>query len=307
MSLLQKILGALAPPEPGKLSPIAEPNKYGAGDPLYFPENLRQGDGGESKRYPHFMKFSIYQFEEGGTIEAGRKIKSVPVKSIYLHIPDNLTQTQTHEYSVESITTALARYGLAGEIAGDLKEAATKLAEGGKISESLRGLAGEASTAELAGQIAEGLFGAGQGTTQLLNAIASNRTVNPRYESIYTGSRPREFTFDFKLAPQNKTEADSILNIVKSFRYFSAPERAAEFRYLLPPNPFTISFYFSNNGIENQALFKIKACVLQGVDVNYSTTGQFATFNDGMPVEMALQLRFTELQTLHKTDIEAGF
>lgn len=295
MSLLKSILGKLVPADPNtKVNPIAAPTKYKSGGSLYFPEKLSSPG---AKRYPHMMKFSVHNFESGGGLD-GRKINEAAILSIFLHIPDNLAQTMVHDYSLESVTAALARYGLAGGVVEDIKKV---INEGlGDGTQDLPGVT------EAAGEIIKAVGGGGAGTTELLNALYNNRTVNPKYEMLYKGTKPREFTFDFKLAPQSAKESESILNIIKAFRYYSAPAADAGFRYLIPPNPFKISFYFAEKNLNN-ALFNTTYCALQGVDVNYSTTGQFATFKDGMPVEIAIQLRFAELQALNKELISQGY
>jgi hypothetical protein len=57
----------------------------------------------------------------------------------------------------------------------------------------------------------------------------------------------------------------------------------------------------------NTKLPKIATCVLQGIDVNYGSAGQWTAFQDGMPVEIAMQLRFKEVEIMHKELIRNGF
>ncbi len=307
MSLLKSILNSLVPADPnGQVQPIAPENKYASGSPLYFPSNLEGGGG--AKRYPHIMKFMIHDFLPGTERAIGPA-----KKTIFLHIPDNLTQTLSHDYSTESLTEAFARYGLVGAGFSDTVDLITKLVSGGEIPtlESVTSALGQSpGTLEVAGRIAESQFGAGKGSTQLLLAMGAGRSINPRYEVIYTGTRPREFTFDFKLSPKNEKESKTIIDMIKTFKYYSLPEGDQTQRYVIPPNPFTIEFLFgagATAGQLNEALFKIGTATLEGVDVNYATAGQFATFKDGMPVEVAIQLRFKEIRALTKASIDSGY
>jgi hypothetical protein len=57
----------------------------------------------------------------------------------------------------------------------------------------------------------------------------------------------------------------------------------------------------------NPYLPRVSTCVLQGIDVNYSSAGQWTAFQDGMPVEISLQLRFKEVEILHKKLIDEGY
>lgn len=310
MSLFNKLLNALVPAQPNvDVSPIQPENKYATNTPLFFPSNLSDS-GSKSKRYPHFMKFTVREFKGGtteGDITQQKRVLTDTIKAtIFLHIPDNLAQTTSHEYNTESITAALANYGLLGEAAPKaLKDAIEAYKASGSIQDFLLTLA----SSEPGGRVAEQLFGAGKGTTELLLAYRKNEAVNPRYEVLYAGTRPREFTFDFKLSPKNQKEALAILDIIKSFRYWSAPD-VLDDRNVIPPNPFQVEFYFgagASAGTPNLALFKIDNCFLEGVDANYATAGQFATFKDGMPVEIALQLRFKEIQIITKKKIVDGY
>jgi hypothetical protein len=52
---------------------------------------------------------------------------------------------------------------------------------------------------------------------------------------------------------------------------------------------------------------RIAQCVLENIDVNYAAGGQYSTFVDGMPVEITMQLTFTETIILTKEDIDSGF
>jgi hypothetical protein len=57
----------------------------------------------------------------------------------------------------------------------------------------------------------------------------------------------------------------------------------------------------------NPNLPLISTCVLEGIDVNYGSAGQWTAFTDGMPVEISMQLRFKEVEILHKELIQQGY
>ena len=63
-------------------------------------------------------------------------------------------------------------------------------------------------------------------------------------------------------------------------------------RYFIVPAQFDIQFKFKQE--ENDFIAKISTCVLEAIDVNYAGAGQFASFTDGMPVDISMQLRFKE-------------
>jgi hypothetical protein len=149
-----------------------------------------------------------------------------------------------------------------------------------------------------------GVFG--EGIDKVLLASAGY-ALNPQNEILFEAIDNRTFQFDFKFSPRSQEEAKEVLDIIKAFRFHAAPELvggAGGGRYFVPPSEFDIGYYFREE--ENKALHKFSTCVLQGIDVNYSN-GSFATYDDGVPVEIAMTLRFMEVEILHKKLIEEGY
>jgi hypothetical protein len=90
------------------------------------------------------------------------------------------------------------------------------------------------------------------------------------------------------------------MRIVRKLKYHASPQFTEnQGRYIIPPSYFDITFKF--NSAENPFLPKISTCVLRGVDINYSGgLDQWATFDDGMPIQIQMVLRFVELEMMHK-------
>ena len=56
-------------------------------------------------------------------------------------------------------------------------------------------------------------------------------------------------------------------------------------------------------GKENHKfLNKFKQCVLQDISVNYTGEGTYATYDDGTPVSIIMDLSFKELEPIYDTD-----
>ena len=53
-------------------------------------------------------------------------------------------------------------------------------------------------------------------------------------------------------------------------------------------------------------LNKFKICALTNVGINYTGSGQYASYNDSMgtPVHMQLSLNFTELEPIYREDYD---
>jgi len=242
----------------------------------------------------------------GGTIvssiDLSRKTKRLK-STISMYMPDTINQQIIHEYGEISLTEALGMVGAIGQGAAGVASSLEGFVKTGKAD--LKG-AGAGSMAELAGTLAEksGVFGGGIKEALLFSA---GLALNPQVEILYQKTGHREFMFDFKMSARSEAEAAAIRKIIKEFKFHSAPEllKGSSGRFFIPPAEFDIKFFY--NGKENMNIHKISSCVLIGIDVNYAAAGQWTTFPDGMPVDISMQLRFKELELMHKGRIEEGY
>ena len=240
-------------------------------------------------------------------IDLSRKTKRIK-SSISLYMPDTVNQQIIHEFGEISMTEALGMVGAVGQglgaVGSSISDAVSRISQ----NQSLKGAGAPAGAAlaELGGTIAEasGVFGGGIKEALLFSAGVA---LNPQIEVLYQKTGHREFLFDFKMVPRNEAEAGVIRDIIKEFKFYSAPELLAgtSGRYFVPPAEFDIKFFY--NGAENRNIHRISTCALVGIDIDYAGAGQWTTFNDGMPVEIKMQLRFKELELMHKGRIEEGY
>ena len=236
------------------------------------------------------------------SIDLSRKTKRLK-STISMYMPDTINQQIIHEYGEISMTEALGMVGAIGQGAAGVGSTIEGFIKEGKGD--LKG-AGAGSMSELAGTLAEksGAFGGGIKEALLFSAGLAQ---NPQVEILYQKTGHREFMFDFKMSARSEAEAAAIRKIIKEFKFHSAPEllRGSSGRFFIPPAEFDIKFFY--NGKENTNIHKISSCVLVGIDVNYAAAGQWTTFSDGMPVDISMQLRFKELELMHKGRIEEGY
>ena len=59
--------------------------------------------------------------------------------------------------------------------------------------------------------------------------------------------------------------------------------------------------YRQGNG-EHKFLHKFKQCFLQNISVNYTADGTYATYDDGTPVSMIMDLTFKEIEPIYDID-----
>jgi len=238
-----------------------------------------------------------------GSIDLTRKTRRA-AGSIALYMPDTVQQTVVNDYDQVSLTQALGASGLILQAGGGLTQGVMDAAMSGDIS--FGQTTGSAAASELAGALAEKTGAFGQGITDVL-LFSAGYAQNPQVELLFKTIQNREFLFDFRFVPRNPKEAETIIKIIQTFRFFAAPEipTNGNGRYFIPPSEFDIEFMVGEK--LNTNLPKLATCVLQGIDVNYGSAGQWAAFEDGMPIEIAMQLRFKEVEIMHKELVRQGF
>jgi hypothetical protein len=235
------------------------------------------------------------------SIDVTRKTRRAAA-SIALYMPDTVNQTVVNDYDQVSLTQALGTAGLVAQAGG----AAIEAVKDQMFNKGVGQTTGSAAASEVGGVLAEKTGAFGQGITDVL-LFSAGYAQNPQVELLFKSIQNREFLFDFKFSPKNRKEADAILKIVQTFRFFAAPEipTLGGGRYFIPPSEFDIQFMVGQS--PNYNLPKISTCVLQGIDVNYGSAGQWAAFRDGMPVEISMQLRFKEVEIMHKELVRQGY
>jgi hypothetical protein len=214
------------------------------------------------------------------------------IGSIDLYMPETFVVNDRHDFDNISVTDAL---GLAGLVQ-------TGLQGNQEVLATERGLLALSRFNNIVGENLADIAIAGKGFA-----------INPLLQIVYQKTNNREFDYTFKFTPRSSTEAEQVLNIIKTLRYHSYPEYSREgkgSRYFVPPSEFEIEhWYRKSDGLvyRNESIPRIAQCVLSNISVNYGASGTYATFENGMPVEIDLILRFTETIALTKEDIQVGY
>lgn len=239
-------------------------------------------------------------------------------QTIRLYVPETSQQTLSNQYNAVSLTEAMGLYGLvmqnAGSVGTSLSDLVNRVSKDaseaiqdfnfGKLS----GIPGQImNTVTTTPGILEGLASFADPNLANLIVQKSGMAINPQMEILYESPRHREYVFRFKLTPRSQQESIEIAQIIRAFKFHSSPELSTTGggRYYIPPSIFEISYMFNKN--ENKALHKFLPCVLTSIDVNYVTTGQFATYSDGTPIETEMTLQFQEIDVITKELVEKGY
>ena len=70
------------------------------------------------------------------------------------------------------------------------------------------------------------------------------------------------------------------------------------------PSTFDIQYHYL--GKENESLNKISTCVLEQADVSYGGD-RFQAYEDGVPQQTKLSLKFKEMEMITKNRIKEGY
>jgi len=223
-------------------------------------------------------------------------------KAIALYMPDTLVQTYSHDYDAISIRDALGTLGLLQRGGTGAIDTVNKAVSGGGFEAFKKP---EPGVTEVLGTLAEQTGLVGGGFKDLI-LRSSGKAINPQIEMVYKQTRNRNFIFAFRFQPRNRQESTNIKNIIREFKRYAAPSLSGgdnqNGAYFTIPAQFDIQFMFRDK--ENPFIARISTCVLENIDVDYASSAPFATFEDGSPTEIGLQLRFTEVDTLTKEIFE---
>ena len=124
--------------------------------------------------------------------------------------------------------------------------------------------------------------------------------INPNLELLFQRPSLRPFTFQFKMSPRSKGEAEEILKIIRFFKQGMAPIREESRLFLKTPHTFKIRYI--QLGEESKFLNKFKECALLSCSIQYTPEGNYAPYEDGAMSSYQMSLQFKELEPVFNDD-----
>ena len=128
-----------------------------------------------------------------------------------------------------------------------------------------------------------------------LRELATATKTNPFRQTLFESIDYRTFNFKYRFFPKDQDESKTVFEIIKMFKKHMHPEISANKLFYIYPSEFEIVYMFKNT--ENNYFNKIGTCALTDMQVDYGGE-QFATFQDGSPVEINMSLTFREVELL---------
>ena len=261
------------------------------------PEKLPSG-----LRYPYstidntqdFLKFTIFKYKRSGVITRdSNSLKADLIGNIILPIPASLADSNNADWGQSNMNFMQA----AGvQLGSDMMEG--KMEDAGKgVNSMVAKLKGNPLVKQyFAAQAVNSI--AGNMSVDQVMARGSGQVLNPNMELLFKGPALRSFSYQFRFTPRFQKEAETIRTIIKAFKRNMAPESASGGANLKTPKVFEIQYL----GKAQDYLNRIKLCALKTCAVNYTADGTWATYNDGAPIAMTMDLSFTELTPVYSED-----
>ena len=145
---------------------------------------------------------------------------------------------------------------------------------------------------------------------QNLLSRTTGAIVNPNLEMLFNAPQLRNFGFTFLLSPRDADEADQVRKIIRFFKQGMSVKTTNSNVFLKAPNIFKIKYMtFNTDGTEilHPSINIIKTCALLSMDVQYTPSGTYMTYEDPYRTMTAYQLtmQFGELDPIYDSDYTA--
>ena len=222
-------------------------------------------------------------------IQKGSDIKTQ--YTVTLPIPNNITDSNSVSWGEDSINPLQAAgMNVIGNVAEDGVSAL-----GGAMNELINTVPSGAADQKKAIIAAIAAFGVGANPEAVVSR-ATGQILNPNLELLFSGVNLRAFSFMFDFAPRSYTEGQMVKQIIRAFKKTMVPSSDSGI-FVKPPSVYQL-MYMQGAG-QHPFLNSFQPCALVNMDINYTGSGTYATYRDGTPVHMQLQLTFKELNPIY--------
>ena len=279
--------------------------KRGTKDINFFEEaifNPASRDNGYKKPDEIKTEYDHREKTIANTTLIGGAVQGVPQGSITLPIPSQISDTNSTKFGESSLNSfyaaAISRtLDITG--ASTAEEFVKSIGTGAVDAAKVAGSPEVAAIVRLfTAQQAISTLGANVSFDQLF-ARTTGSIINPNMELLFSGPSLRNFKFQFKMTPREQPEAEACKKIIRKFKKSMSPVGGNNI-FLDTPNIFKLSYMTGNQ--KHKFLNKFKLCALTDMSVNYTGEGNYATYDEGAPVSMIMDLSFTEMSPIYAED-----
>lgn len=244
-----------------------------------------------------------------GSSSSATSLKN-PLYYILLPIPQNLSDSNSVDWG-DSTIDPFSGAGISGiqDIIGSSNPLSQAASEIGNLINTAVGTIKTGEGQKLVSSTVAGALVSSLGSNVSVGSILSRATgqvINPNLELLFNGVTLRQFPFSFEFAPRSPEEGQEVRQIIRLFKkHMSAKSNATSGNGLLIKSPEVFQLTFKSGSSDHPFLFKLKPTALLSMDVNYNASGPYATYRDGTPVHMTMNMIFKELSPIYAEDYDS--
>ena len=268
-------------------------NKFGN---HVFPTSI---DPGQDVLKFNMMKYVPKKFDQKtfGFEDRAKDTRGRSIGSVILPIPAGIGDANAVSWggnSMSAVQAALAQAALAGITKNPGEAVDSLLTSAEKIAKN----SGEVGTA-----LANTLAGMASGNQNLITRT-TGAILNPNLDLLFQAPTLRPFNFNFSLSPRDPKEAETVMKIIRFFKQGMSPIRSKSNLFLKSPHTFQLQYLLreGRRSREHPFINKFKECALQSFGVQYTPTGNYSTFSDGVMTQYNISMTFTELEPVFNDD-----
>ena len=242
--------------------------------------------------------------------DANSRISQNTKTKYYIELPipqevndsNSVTWGEDRMNAIEIATLTVAQKAMKDGV-GDIAQAAVTMLNEGVNVPGLTPDSQSALRAAISGKAINAL--GSQVSPQSVVARSTGQILNNNLELLFSGVNLRSFPFSFTFSPRNPKESDVVKGIIRSLK-MSMAAKAGEFNgsaqgiFLKSPDLFQLDYL--KDGKNHPFLNRFKLCALTGMSVNYTNAGTYASYNDGTPVNIRMNLTFKEINPIYHED-----
>lgn len=293
------------------------------------PTVFQGGAGGNTSsapllRYPlkridassDYLEIKVLEYVPGGyssqagSLSIGNASNNItaqqkPLAYIQLPIPQNISDNQTVDWGGDKLDPYSA---FASQAAGQLIQNPLDIVK--VLEDSLKTLENTATTgggqnlirSKMAAEAAK-IIGANVSANSLLGR-ATGQVINPNLELLFGGPNIRTFPFTFTFSPREPAEGETVKKIIWTLKKHMVTKRVSGGLFIQTPDVFQITYKTGSR--PHPFLNTFKPAALINMDVNYTGSGTYATYNDATPVHITMTLIFKELNPIYEDEYKSS-
>lgn len=236
----------------------------------------------------YYTKFTFYEYDKK-VINQGPKDQ--PTVTIILPMPNDLHESFAVAYDEPALGPILGAGAdsLINAIRGDPSDVQTPKSSAFNVAVS--GL--QAAVGGVAKKMAP------ESDLLKIGSMALGKAPNPHLAVLFSNIGLRTHSFSYRFAPTSASELQTLKKIIQHLKTRMLPGMDTSMLFTFP-DVCDIEF-----GPNKDKPYKIKRCVMETINVNYTPMGSPAFFKTGDPVMVDIQMTFKETSVFTRVDLPA--